>query len=179
MATRVAVTLLAGLLVLFGAVAAACDGDGGDGELTLEEFFQRVQELDDQFEAGSDALDAQFDEFDQLSEEDALERTPGLLQQQADLVEEFVDGLDALEVPDEAAELQDEAVSAGRDVVTAFNDLLDDVEVAETFDALFGIFEDEAFLAAVERFEQACLDAEELAADNGITVELNCEEEEE
>src|SRR3990172_11548641 len=161
----VPLALITSLLLLFGAVAAACDGDGNGEALTLEEFFREVEALDDEFETRSDEIDATIDD---LSEEEFLEQAPDLLGEQAGLVREFIDGLSELEPPDEAAELHAEAVSAGREVVDIFNSFVGDVEAAESIDELFAVFDQEEFDAAFERFEQVCFDAEQLAADNGI-----------
>ena len=168
-----ALALFGSLMLTFGFVAAACGDDGGGGALTLGEFFQRVQELDDEFESRTDELDSQFNELDEGSSvDDAVD----LLEQQVALVEEFIDGLADLEPPDEAADLHAEAVDAGRDVEDAFNGLLDQAQDAGSIDELFGTFESGEFDEVFARFEQVCLDAEQLAADNGITVDFDCEE---
>lgn len=164
---------LAGVFALvLGLFAASCGGGGGDA-LTLEEFFAEVEALDNEFETRSGEIDVQFEE---LSEEEVLAQAPQLLQDQVDLFSEFVDALDDLEAPDEAAGLQEEAVSAGRAVVDSFEGVLNEAGDAETVDELFAVFGDDADLtAAFERFDQACLDAEALAAENDVTVDLNCE----
>lgn len=172
---RLIILVLGAALLAFAGLATACGGDGGNGGPTLEEFFQRVDELDDEFEADEAALDAQFNALD---EDEILDEAPALLGQFRDLAEAFVDDLEALEAPDEARALQDAAVEAGRAVVAAFDDVIEQVGDAETPEEFFRLFEDEEFTAALERFEQVCFDAEQLAADNGITVDLNCEDEE-
>jgi len=168
-----------GLLLASGLFAAACalvgvGGGGGGGALTLEEFFAELEPLDDRFEADSNEIDARFDT---LSDEEVLDQAPDLLQEQAALISEFMDGLEDLEAPDEAADLQEQMVSAGRRVVDSFEAALSEVEDAATLDELFAVFDnDEDFSAAIERFDEVCLDAEALAADNDITIDLNCEE---
>jgi len=163
-----------GLLLAFGAVTGACKNGGGGGALTLEEYFQQLDELDDEFETRSNEIDSTIES---LSDEEFLEQAPELLGEQADLVEEFLDGLEDLDAPEEAAALQDEALSAGREVVELFRGLVEDIDAAETVDDVFAVFDQEDFNAAIDRFDQVCLDAEQLAADNGITIDLNCEDE--
>ena len=170
MKTRlVPLAVIAVLVLAFGAIAAACDGDDA---LTLEEFFQRMEEVGDEFKADSAPLE---EELGQLTEESSPDEALDIIQRQADLIEAFVDDLDDLSPPDEAADLMDEAVSAGRDVVQALRDGIDDAEGAESIEEVFANFETEE---ASSRFDQTCLDAEQLAADNGITVDLDCDEDE-
>lgn len=162
-----------GLLVGAGLFAVSCGGDGGGGTLTLEEFFAEVKALDNEFETRSGEIDAEFEE---LSEEEALDQGPDLLGRQAELVGDFIDGLSKLDPPEEAADLLEEAVSAGRNVADTFDGLVAELEGAQSLDDLFSFFEDPDFTAARGRFSQVCYDAEQLAADNDITIDLNCEE---
>lgn len=160
------------LVLALGAISAAC-GDGG-ATLTLEQFFERLQEIDDDFEARSSDLET---EFANLGEEEFLQQAPPLLRRQAELLGEFVDGLSALDPPEEAADLHDEAVAAGREAEELFRQQIDEAEAADSIEALFTAFESEELTSAFDRFDQACLDAEQLAADNGITVDFSCAEE--
>ena len=58
MKPRPLVSLFVGALLLaLSAVAGAC---GGDGELTLEEYFQRIDVLGDDLEDDSDRLGEEF-----------------------------------------------------------------------------------------------------------------------
>ena len=171
----VPMVLIAGALLAFGAIAGACGGDdNGGATLTLEEFFRQVEALDGEFEAKADELGAQAEE---LTEESSVDEAVALFRQQVGLIEEFVTNLDALEAPPEAADLVEEAVSAGNEAATALNDAIDKASDAETLDELFAVFAAPEVEAAFTRFDQVCLDAEQLAADNDITVDLNCGEE--
>jgi hypothetical protein len=170
MKTRlVPLALIAVLVLAFGAIVAACDGDDA---LTLEEFFQRLEQVADEFEADSAPLE---EELGQLTEESSPDEALDIIRRQADLIEDFVDELDDLSPPDEAADLMDEVVSAGRDVVQALRDGIDDAEGAESIEEAFANFET---WEVSTRFDQTCLDVEQLAADNGITIDLDCGEDE-
>jgi hypothetical protein len=163
-----------GLLLGAGLFGLSCRGGGGGDPLTLEEFFTELEALDAKFETDSNEIDAQSEG---LSDEELLAQAPELFQEQADLVTEFVDGIEDLEAPDEAADLQEEAVSAGRAAVDSLEEALNESADAETLDEFFAVFEENTeFTAAVDRFDQVCLDAEALATENDITVDLNCEE---
>lgn len=165
-----------GLLLGAGLFAASCVvglGGGGGDALTLEEFFAEVEALDNKFESEVADVEAGFGELDESSSvEDAVD----LLEQEVDVVEGFVDSLDGLEAPDEAADIHEEAVSAGRAVVQAFRDAIDESSDAESVEDFFSPFEAGELDPVFERFDQACLDAEALAAENNITVDLNCGE---
>jgi hypothetical protein len=171
MRTRLLAILSIAILAFLGGWAGIACGDGGGGELTLEEFFAEVQALDDELEERSNELDAQFDE------EGTVEQAIDLLEQQGDLIDEFIDGIEDLNPPDEAADLQDEAVSAGREAAQAFQDILDSAADAASLDELFALFDTAETNPAFERFDEVCLDAEALAADNGISVDFSCEQE--
>lgn len=174
MRTRLlAIPLIAIVAVVGGWSAVACGNDGG-GALTLEEFFQRVDELDEDLEAKSAELD---EEFDALGDEPTIDEAVGIFRQQIALVDEFVSDLEALDAPPEAEDLLAEAVSAGGEVVQIFNEQVDQAEGAATLDEFFASFDEVGTDAAFQRFEQVCLDAEQLAADNEITIDLDCEDE--
>jgi hypothetical protein len=59
--------------------------------------------------------------------------------------------------------------------VQALRDGIEDAEGAESIEEAFAGFDTEE---AASRFDQTCLDTEQLAADNGITIDLDCGEEE-
>ena len=168
----VPLALIAVLVLAFGALTAACDGDDA---LTLEQFFQRMEEVSDEFLADRAPLE---EELGEITDESSVDEALDLLRQDADLLEGFVDELDDLNDPDEAADLMDETVSAGRDLVRVVRDAIDDAEGAESMEEVFAILWSEEIGATAERFDQGCLDAEQLAADNGITVDLDCDEDE-
>lgn len=158
-------------LAAFGAFAAACGG--GSDQLTMEEFFTRVQTLDDQFSEDGDALDARFND---LTADSSVEDATDLFNDQIDLIDAFVEDLADLNAPPEAQAVQDEAVTAGREVVQAFRDALDEASDAETIDDFAVIFNSDELNTTFDRFDQACVAAETMAIDNGITVDYSCGE---
>lgn len=161
--------LITGLLLALSAVAVACDG-GGE-ELSLEEYFKGLEELDNKLTEQVDALEARLES---LSEAEAVEQLPEILTQQGALFEDFSDGLADLDPPAEAEDLHNEAVDALGDLVDAFRDARDQAEGVDSF-ADFGEVFGEDLTAAEVRITQLCQDAEQLAVDNDITVDLDCE----
>ena len=169
----VPLVLITGLFLAFGAIAAAC---GGDGALSIEEYFQQLDELDDEQAMRESELEAQLGDFEALEEAEALARIRDLFPQFVTSFEDFVDGLADLDPPEEAADLHEEAVSAGREVVRLFGEAADEVENAQSLDDFFSLFESGELNAAIERFDQACFDLQEVADENDIVVDLSCED---
>ena len=157
---------LAVALVGAAAFGFACSDDGGS--LTLDDYFSKLQKLDDQFEEDSAKLDAAFESED-------LDEIKSAFESGTESAGDFVDDLDALEAPDEAKEIHEEAVAAGNELVDALKDMNDAIQDADSPDALATIDFDPVGTAS-ERFNGACLDLEALAADKDIELDLNCEE---
>jgi len=167
-----------GLLLASGLFAGACTGDDSKDALTLEEFFQQVQEADDAEAARSDAIDQELEAATADAEEaEAVDATKERFPDYIDSLDQFISDLEGLEPPEEAQDLHEEAVNAGQDAIAAFRAFSDDnLDDVATFAELGEIFNDPELMAAFERFDQACLDAEALATENDITIDLNCEE---
>ena len=160
----------AGIAVLaLVAGAAACSDDGGK-TLTLEEYFRKVEELDAEQQEATDKLDPAFE---QLAPDD-VEGARDLFDQQLEVLDDFVDEMEKLNPPEEVRETHDEALALFREFREAFGDALDEAEDAETLDDMFAGF-DEAAFAKIEEANQKCRDLEQIAADNGIEVNLDCE----
>lgn len=172
MTPRLLVPLLATLLLLaLGTTAVAC----GDGGLSLDEYFQRVDELDE-------ATDAQLEEL-----QDAF---PGAYEQPAPtrdffnaalpIFTHFVDALDEIDPPSEVEDAHNEAVASGRAFTEALEDFADRLAGVETSSELEDLFseldEDPEFTAAEERFDAACFALQDIADANDIEIELDCED---
>lgn len=165
--------LAMGALLLVALAAGACDDDG-DGVVSLDEYFRQIDELDNELATSSDALEGQFDALDTASVDEARD----LFDQQIDLLDGFLDDLDAIDPPEEAANAHDEALSAGRELATALRSAIDRAADAASIEEFFSLFDDPELDAADTRLTEACLDLEQIAADNAITVDLDCEDEE-
>ena len=170
--------LIAAVLLAFGAVAAACGDDGGE-TLTIEEYFARLAEIDDETEEEEAALDAQLEEelAGITDEEEALEVIQDIFPAQLDNFADFVDDLADLDPPDDIRDDHDDTVDAMRDFVAVFRELVDELDEVESIGEMDALFEGEDFAQAEQRATEACLRVEQLAADNGITVDFNCEDE--
>ena len=155
-------------MVLGGASALACS-DGGDA-LTLEEYFKKLDEIDDEQTRASDALDEQISA---LEGEADVEVALDLFNQQVDLIEEFVEDVDGLDAPDEVSDVHEEALTNLREAVADFRDIVRDAEGATTLGELFASLEDADF-SAFEAAAENCRELQQIATDSDIEVDLDC-----
>jgi hypothetical protein len=167
--TLVLAGVLLGLL-LSVSLGVACKDSGGS--LSLEEYFAKLEELDQKFEADSATADAESAEAGE--DVDAIKDSFGEF---VALIEDFVNELDDVDPPSEVEDAHNAGVEAGRDIQEEFERVIDKAQDAETLEELGAIFEDEELNAASDRFTQACLDLEQIAADNNIDADLNCDDE--
>ena len=171
-AAQALITVLA--LVLAAIVAAACGGDRDGEALTVEQYFRRLETLKTQFEGQPEPLAR----FEGLPEADIIEQLPEIFAQHIAAFEAFNDGLADLDPPAEAEELHQEALDAFEDALTAYGEVEDKLDDVESFADVEQLFSQGDAAAAEARLDQVCLDAEQLAAENGIDIDLNCEDEE-
>ena len=181
--------LIAALLLAFGAIAAACGGDGdgdgdgggdgGGGALTLQEYFQRVEELDTALQAEEAALDERMEDdlASVTDEQDALDLVQDGFEAQLANIEDFVDDLDGLDPPAEVEDAHNEAVAAQRDFLDLFKDVLAQLGDIDSFDAVDELFGADDIAAAEERATQSCLAVEQIGVSNGFDVDFDCGEE--
>ena len=161
----------AGIAVLALVAGAAACGDDGGKTLTLEEYFRKVAALDVEQQAATDKLDPAFEQL----EPDDVEGARDLFDQQLDVLDDFVEELDKLNPPEEVKETHDEALALFREFRAAFGDALDQAGDAETIDDMFAGF-DEAAFAKIEQANEKCRELEQIAADNDIEVNLDCDD---
>ena len=150
--------LLGATLLVLGIIAAGCDGDG---ELTLEEYFQRLDELNDDAEERFDAFEEESN-----SVEDEIEALRDFYNTRGSIFRDFIDAVDDIDPPPEAEEAHKEFVQAGEDFGDVFVRFAD-VESASELEELNN---DPEVIAVSERFEQACFKLREIADTRGIDL---------
>jgi hypothetical protein len=170
MRMRLSIIAICSGALLLGFSAAACNSDGE--ALSLEEYFERVDELDQERTDASDELDEGAAEIG----DDDVDAIIDYFRSYVDVFEDFTDGMDDLDAPDEAADAHDEAVSNLRDGIDSLRDTLGEMEDVDSADDLFAIIED-ADSSGLDAANAACVELIEIASDNGIEVDLNCEDE--
>ncbi len=160
------------LLLVVAIIGLAC---GGDGELTLEEYFGQVEALDEETEAQTEALG--FPEEQEFASEEQIEAFRDFFEGSVRFLSTFKTSLQDIDPPAAVEVDHNEVLDAGGKFVNLLQGVqvrLADVESTSELEALFEE-KDPEIEAARDRFDQACLDLEEIAQANGIVVNLRCE----
>ncbi len=155
-------------LLVLGNIAAACDGDDG---LTLEEYFQQVEALDEELDERAEALEFP-EEF--ASEEVQVLAFQDFYAAVVPILAEFVDAIDDLGPPAEIEDAHEEVVDSGRDFVTKAEELTNELADVGSSSELEEVFDDPEYEAASDRFLQACFALQDIADAKGIDVDLTC-----
>lgn len=159
------------VIALAAAGAWACSDDD-NGSLTLEEYFAKVDAIDN---ATTEEIDGAFEGF---TDENDIEQFKTAFKVIGPVLGDAADDLDDIDPPDEAKEEHDALAKELRefaDTTTDLGDNIDDIE-ASTPEELFAAFEERGFSEADEQFSAACLALQQVGADNGIVVDLGCED---
>ncbi len=172
--------LIAALLLALGTIAAAC-GDGD--ELTLEQYFQRIDALGNDLDDELNRLSAEFDETveEAETEEEVIDAFRDFLDPQPGLFEDFVEELESIAPPSDVEDAHNEMVAIqaeGLELLEDLNERAQRVESASGVEEVGAELEGPAFTAIVDQTEQACFALEAIADANGIDVDLECEDEE-
>ena len=158
------------------ALVAACGGGGGE-ELTLEEYFRRIQalsdEVDERFDPLVEALNQEFD-----SEAEQIEATRVFFNADMPILRDFEDGLDDLDPPAEVEGAHQEFVAANTELVDTLQDVTDRMADVASTSELQELLDAPELEAATTRFDNACFSLEDIADANGIAFDLECEDEE-
>ena len=164
---------IAALVLAFGAVTAACGGGGGE-PLTLQEYFQRLDEV---FENADERFLTLADQCEEIAESEGAEiaATRCFFNATTQVLREIIDEAEALDPPTEAEAVHDELVTAGADFRQLLEGLGERLADIESTSELEELSEDRELEAAGERFERTCFDLEEIARQNDIDVDLGCE----
>ena len=162
--------------VAVGAVALGAMACNDDKEsLTLEEYFQQVDALDNSSTERIDAV------FNGITDEGDVQQFRDAFKAFAPILEEVADELDDLNPPDEAKDEHDAAAKALKDFASKATEVaggVDDID-ASTPDEFFTKVNEQGFTEASDAFAAACMDLQKLADDNSIAVDLDCEDEDE
>ena len=159
-----------GLLLGVGAVAAACGG--GEEELSLEEYFQKLETISDDLRERGEAFDPETGELPNI---DTLQR---LLSEGVSAFQDALNEAENLDPPSEVKGAHDTFLQEARARMEVFESLADraaEVESLSGLEDVFAEFEDPDSEAADVRFDDACRALEQVAADNGIELDLGCE----
>ena len=163
------------LLLVAGLAVACSDGDGGS--LSLEEYFQQLDEAQND-------VDQRFEDAFQLeepgpdtSEEDIAAFAREVVQAFATILGDAEGTFGDLEAPAEAEDAHDALVLAIGDATTALDSVEDDLPDALSLEELETFFSSSDLEAATTAVDEACVALQTIADDNSIDVDLACEEE--
>ena len=159
--------LMAGCLLL-----AACGGGEGGEELSLEEYFQGLEQTGEAHYAAIVALE----EGSEGVWED-VEASRDYLASFEDILRQTLAELKELHPPAAARNGHDKGVAAFEAELAVWEEVNDRLADAESLSELDAVIEEltPQFEAAAEQSREACLDLQGIADENGIEVELTCE----
>ena len=163
----------AGVLLAFAALVTAGCG-GGDDDLTVEEYFDRLQAIGDGIAAESEPLFAALGPLEaDPGDAAALTALSGRLDRFADVIRDAAADVKDLAPPSDVAEAHDEYVASFDRFREQFEDLAAAAHEAETAAAIEPLFA-AAFTNA--QFDDACKALVRIAADHGIRLDLGCDD---
>jgi hypothetical protein len=171
----IVLSLAAALLLALGAIATAC----GDGDkAALEEYFQQLQALaDDAADRQAESVDPQIATILDASatDEDRIAAGRDAATSGTAILKDGISKAETLEPPEEAVEAHNEFIDASEEYVDFFEAADGRLAEAESALAVIAEFVSPEFSAASKRFEDSCSVLEEIAQDNDIELDLQCE----
>ena len=167
----------AALLVGLAAFGVACKNGGGS--LTLEEYFQKIDEVQNNNDATFATQEAsQGEQSADASGEELATFVRDSITASADTLRDSAGKADDIDPPDEVAGPHADIVAAINNAVTALDGMADSmpdtVTLADLEQGTF--FDNEELNAAFDSLATACNTLEEIATANNITVDLACDE---
>ncbi len=164
----VVLAVVAGSLLL-----TACGGGDGE-ELSLDEYFQQLDSIEEGIKTGTGGLE---EELEGVIGED-VEATRAYIDGYQGIIGEGVDNMKELDPPAEAGDAHDEFVAALSGMLPLWQDLGDQLKGIETTSEmqtlLMGTQNEELWQTATQRFANACLDLQRIADAKGFDIDLEC-----
>jgi hypothetical protein len=162
--------IVAGSLVL-----AACGGGGDEEGLSLEEYFQQFDAIEEGMKVSTTALDEQA--VATIGED--VQATQDYVAGYHDIVEKGLNDVKALEAPSEAKDAQDEFVASLANMISLWDGLSDrlaNIQTSEELQTLLVEIQGETeWLEASQKFTDACNALQAIADEKSIAVTLDCE----
>jgi len=163
------------LAVVAGSLLLAACGDGQGEELSLDEYFQQFDAIEEVMYTSIGALEGGSEGV--IGED--IEATRDYVVDYHDIVEQGLNDVKALQGPSEVGDVQDEFVGALSNMISLWDDLSDrlaDVETTSELQTLLTEAVNEApWLEASQQLTDACRELQGIADENGIEVILDCE----
>ena len=156
------------------------DGNGDGDELSLEEYFQRIDAIFERSDEEIDALNTELTEATGpgVGLEDGITAIDDFLSESVTVLTDAVNEMEALNEPSEVSDAQADFTAAIRDATDqaeTFQEDLQGVTTEEELEELVSQFDQETTQTTQEA-DAACLELQGIADDNSIIVDLNCED---
>jgi hypothetical protein len=157
---------------------SACGGGSAD-EPTLQEYFERVQQLSADADGKSEEIDEEYAHlFDGTDEEfgpESREEYERYFRAQLDPLDDLADGLSGVDAPSDVSDEHDRLVAVFKDIRGSYETFIDEIGGVDTNEDLAEVFFSNDFIAAASEFEAACKNLQAIADDRDISVDLECE----
>jgi hypothetical protein len=171
------VLFAAGALLALATVAAGC-GDGGDDGRALEEYFEEIEQITEDYVARLDAVEDQYQQLLAASgtDDEQVQAFLFFLEASSLTIREEIDARDEVDPPPGAEKAHLEWLTAARVLAKIYEDVVDRAPDVQTSSSLQEVLEEvdyEARFAEVEgRAGRACSGLQEIADENEIEVNL-------
>ena len=168
------------LVFAIGGVLAALllMGCGGDSELTIEEYFEKLQQITDDRERAADENEADFDAAleDEDSEEDEIVKAfQEFFKGNTDATKDALSAAEGLSPPAALEAVHDDFIATLKTFVEVLEDFRSELDDVDSQDELLALLENtDAVESAGDDFETARKAVQQVARDNGVTVALDC-----
>ena len=166
--------LLLAVAALLALVAFACSGSE---ELSLEEYFKRVDEIGEQASLSSSTRTVEPPAAD-ASEEEIADYARASLMKSSTIMREVHDSFDELEPPSRVKKPHDQflnALTASADAVEEVADGLPDAITAYDLQSLGIVLDTPELNEASDQLDRACKELQAIADEDEIDVDLECD----
>ena len=144
---------------------AACGGDDdGTSDLTVGQYFDRIESL----------ADDTTDRLNNLPEPADLAAVAASFNQTLDIFSEFLDDIEDATPPNEVRAAHDAFVAAFDEFIEANRILATQLEGATTAEEFTAILQSPPAGSDQDNFSRACADLQQVATDAGLDVDLGC-----
>ena len=170
-------TVRIALAITFLVVAVGFSGcaDGSNGSMTLDEYFQKLVALDAAADERFGDVEGRLDDAAQGNDEGRAAAIRTFLRESGSILSDFLDSLATLDPPSEIEDAHGEFVETGRQFgeywagVVERSESMSPTEIASE---LGQVGNEET----AERWTAACLSLQQRADQQGVGLDLDCEE---
>ncbi len=151
---------------------------GGGSELTIEEYFEKLQQISDDRTALVDQNELEFDEVlenEDSDEDDIVKAFQEFFKGNTDAAKDSLSASEGLSPPAAVEAAHDGFVAKLKTFVDVLEDFRSELDDVDSQGELIALIEgSDAVELAGDEFEEACETVQQAATDNGATVDLDC-----